>query len=145
MLSWVFIVLAHWNNSLWVDMSLHLDTLFWFRAIQSLLFLLTAACLEEKQQIPIFIVFGLTRPGLEPTIYRTRGEQLTITPPMWLPLMEVEAHYQPQVLRLPYGHQNPEVSQVSSLYLSLFSSSNTQHTRWSWYLWKFAESDKKHQ
>jgi hypothetical protein len=22
-----------------------------------------------------FIVFGLTRPGLEPTIYRTRGEQ----------------------------------------------------------------------
>ena len=30
MLSWVFIVLAHWNNSLWVDMSHHLDTLFWF-------------------------------------------------------------------------------------------------------------------
>ena len=43
-------------------MSLHLDTLFWFRANQSLLFLLTAVCLEEKQQIPIFIVFGLTRP-----------------------------------------------------------------------------------
>ena len=30
-------------------------------------------CLEEKQQIPI-LVFGLTRSGLEPTIYRTRGE-----------------------------------------------------------------------
>jgi hypothetical protein len=25
-LSWIFIVLAHWNNSLWVDMSLHSDT-----------------------------------------------------------------------------------------------------------------------
>ena len=28
--SWIFIVLAHWKNSLWVDMSLHSDTLFWF-------------------------------------------------------------------------------------------------------------------
>ena len=27
----------------------------------------------EVTQIPI-LVFGLTRPGLEPTIYRTRGE-----------------------------------------------------------------------
>ena len=53
-------------------MSLHSDTLFWFRANQSLLFLLNAACLAEKQQIYNFIV--LTRPGLEPTIYRTRGE-----------------------------------------------------------------------
>jgi hypothetical protein len=55
-------------------MSLHSDTLFWFRANQSLLFLLNAACLAEKQQIYNFIVFVLTRPGLEPTIYRTRGE-----------------------------------------------------------------------
>ena len=46
-LSWIFIVLAHWNNSPWVDMSLHSDTLFWFRANQSLLFLLNAACLPE--------------------------------------------------------------------------------------------------
>ena len=36
-------------------------------------FLLTAACLAEKQDIPI-IVFGLTRSGLEPTIYSTWGE-----------------------------------------------------------------------
>ena len=56
-------------------MSLYSDTLFWFRANQSLLFLflLNAACLAEKQQIPI-LVFVLTRPGLEPIIYRTRGE-----------------------------------------------------------------------
>ena len=51
---------AHWNNSPWVDMSLHSDTLFWFRANQSLL--LNATC------------FDLTRPELEPTIYRTWGE-----------------------------------------------------------------------
>jgi hypothetical protein len=47
-------------------MSLHSDTLFWFRANQSFLFLLNAAYLAEKQQIPI-LVFGL----LEPTIYYT--------------------------------------------------------------------------
>jgi hypothetical protein len=47
-LSWMFIVLAHWNNSPRVNTSLHSDTLFWFRANQSLLFLLNAACLEEK-------------------------------------------------------------------------------------------------
>ena len=33
--------------------SLHLNTLFWFQANQSLLFLLNAVCLAEKQQIPI--------------------------------------------------------------------------------------------
>jgi hypothetical protein len=54
-------------------MSLHWDTLFWFRGNQSLLLLLNAACLAEKQYIPIF-VFGLTRLGLKPTIYCTRGE-----------------------------------------------------------------------
>jgi hypothetical protein len=53
-LSWILIVLAHWNNSLWVDMSIHLDTLPWFQVNQSLLLLLNAACLVEKRQIPIF-------------------------------------------------------------------------------------------
>ena len=51
--SWIFIVLAHWNNSPRVEMSFHSDTLFWFRSNQSLLFLRNAACLAEKQQIPI--------------------------------------------------------------------------------------------
>jgi hypothetical protein len=44
------------------------------RVDQYLLFLLNAACLPEKQQISICIVFGMTRSGLEPTIYRNRGE-----------------------------------------------------------------------
>ena len=29
-MSWIFIVLAHWNNSLHIDMSPYLDTLSWF-------------------------------------------------------------------------------------------------------------------
>jgi hypothetical protein len=33
-------VLAHWNNSPWIDMSLHSDTLSWFWANLSLFFLL---------------------------------------------------------------------------------------------------------
>jgi len=32
-----FIVLAHWNNSPLVDNAFHSDTLFWFRANQSLI------------------------------------------------------------------------------------------------------------
>jgi hypothetical protein len=55
-------------------MSPNSHTLSLSRADQSLLFLFNAACLPEKQQISIFIVFGMTRPGLEPTIYRTRGK-----------------------------------------------------------------------
>ena len=51
--SWIFIVLDHWNSSPWVDMSLHSDILFWFWANQSLLLLLNAAYLVEKQQIQI--------------------------------------------------------------------------------------------
>ena len=52
-ISWIYIVLAHWNSSRRVGMSPHSDTLSWFWAYQSLLFLFIAACLAEKQQIPI--------------------------------------------------------------------------------------------
>jgi hypothetical protein len=48
-LSWILIVLVHWNNSPQVDMLLHLDTLAWFRANHTLLLLLNAACLEKEQ------------------------------------------------------------------------------------------------
>jgi hypothetical protein len=43
----------HWNNSPRIDMWPHVDTLFWFWANQSLLLLHNAACLAEKQQVPI--------------------------------------------------------------------------------------------
>jgi hypothetical protein len=44
-LRWIFIAPACCNTSPQVDMSLHSGTLFWFRANQSLLFLLIVACL----------------------------------------------------------------------------------------------------
>ena len=66
----IIIVLSHWSNSLQIGMSLHLDTLSWFKANQSLLLLLNAACLAKKQPIPISI-FGLTRPGLKTMLYHT--------------------------------------------------------------------------
>ena len=37
----IFIMPSHWNNNPQVDVSLHSDTLFWFRANQSLLLLLS--------------------------------------------------------------------------------------------------------
>jgi hypothetical protein len=49
--SWSLIALAHWSNR--NQMLPHSDTLSWFWANQSLLFLFNAACLAEKQQIPI--------------------------------------------------------------------------------------------
>ena len=56
-------------------MSPHSDTLFCCRANQSLLYLLIAACLAEKQQIPILMSLVLPDRGLNPhTIYNTGGE-----------------------------------------------------------------------
>jgi hypothetical protein len=76
-LSYIYIVLADWNNNPWTDMSLHLDTLSWFRANQSLLLLRNAVYVAEKQQITNFIVFGLTQSGVESTIYCTRADEHT--------------------------------------------------------------------
>ena len=78
--SWIFIVIAHWNNSSWIDMSPHSDTLSWFRANTSLLFLLNVACLAEKQQIPIlcFLVWPDRDSNLRSTALE--ASTLTITP-----------------------------------------------------------------
>ena len=54
-------------------MSPHSYTLSWFRANQSLLLLLKAACCREAE-ITNCIVFGLTRSGIEPTTCNTRGD-----------------------------------------------------------------------
>ena len=60
------------NNSSRVDVLLYSDILSWFRANQSLFLLLSTACLAEKRLNTDFIVFGLTPPAFEPTIYHTR-------------------------------------------------------------------------
>ena len=68
-------VLAHWKNSPRVDMSLESDTLTKFRwgPCQSVFILTPGYCvLSGETVITNFIVVGLTRLGLEHTIYRTR-------------------------------------------------------------------------
>ena len=77
-LSWICIVLAHWSNSLRLDISPHSDTLSWFRVNKYLLSLLNAELININ-----FIVFHLTRSGFQPTICRTRGEHTNLTPLMW--------------------------------------------------------------
>ena len=74
-----FFVLTHWNNSLWVDMSLHVHILFWFRVNQSLLFLLNATCLAEKQQIKFVYSLWFDSNPRSTTLY---ASMLTITPSM---------------------------------------------------------------
>jgi hypothetical protein len=54
-------VLAHWNNSLWEDMSLHSDTLSWLLAIQYLFLLLKAEFLSREAVNTNFKVFSLTQ------------------------------------------------------------------------------------
>ena len=59
MLRWIFIVLAHWNSSLWVDMWLDSDTLLWFRACYSVLLQCCVLCEEVANTNSI--VFDLTQ------------------------------------------------------------------------------------
>ena len=68
MLSWIFIVLAHGNNSPRIDMSPHSDTLYWFQTNQSP----SPKCcvLSIGGTNTNFIVFGLTRSGIISPIYR---------------------------------------------------------------------------
>ena len=55
-------------------MSLHLDTLSWFGANQSLFILLNAAMLIGEARNTNFIDFGLTQQDLKPTIYHIQGK-----------------------------------------------------------------------
>ena len=73
--SWIFIVLVHWNNSLQADMLLHS---LWhiILSLSQWVFALTPYCymLNGEATKTNFIVFYLTKHGLEPTIYQTRAK-----------------------------------------------------------------------
>ena len=75
--------LAHWNNRPKVDMSLHSHTLFWFQDNQSLLLLLNAACLAEKQQIPILSSLVWPDQGSNHRSTTLEPSMLTITLHRW--------------------------------------------------------------
>ena len=65
-------------------MSLHSDTLFWFRANQSLLLLHNDVWLAEKQQIQVLYSLVWPDRGSNPWYTALEANTLTITPPMWL-------------------------------------------------------------
>ena len=71
-LSCICIVLAHWNNSPWTDMSLHSDTLSWFQANQSLVLLLCASQRSSNYQFDR-LCFDPSRNWTH-MIYCTQGE-----------------------------------------------------------------------
>ena len=71
---------AQLNNSTQIDMTLQSCTLSWFQTNLSLFLLLNEVCKQSEEAANTkSIVFDLTRPGLEHTIYCT----LTISSPMW--------------------------------------------------------------
>ena len=66
-LEWILFVLAHWNTSSRIDMSLHSSTLSFF--------LTPYGCmLNWERTHSNFTVISWTRPWPESTIYRTRSE-----------------------------------------------------------------------
>ena len=70
----ICIVPAHWNNSLWIDMSPNSDTLSCF-CNQPVFALSPLCCMPIREATNAnFIVFSLTRSGIEPMIYCTWGE-----------------------------------------------------------------------
>ena len=79
-----------------------------------------AACLAEKQQIPIFLVFDLIRWGLNPMIYHTRGS----TP--WSTTLVARPHdlqhwwLDPMIYRTGGNHTNIYTTDAV-LFLKVFS------------------------
>ena len=71
---------AQESNSPQEDMPLDPDTFFWLWADQSLLLLLNALCLAEKQQIPILMSLVWHSQGLNPRPATLKARTLTITP-----------------------------------------------------------------
>jgi hypothetical protein len=70
-----FIVLAHWNNSPEREMVPHSGTHYPQIPSQPVFALSPKSYMFSGEATNTnFIVFGLTRPGLEPMIYHTRGE-----------------------------------------------------------------------
>jgi hypothetical protein len=129
-------VLAHCNNSSQIDMLPHSDTLSRFRAIQSLLFLLNAACLAKKQDIPncyslwfdpirSFHDLPHSRRSHQPLHHRCGSLEaitLTITPLMWFTRGHHTNHYTTDVVHMRFGEMqyNNKCSSVTFVFHNSF-------------------------
>ena len=110
----------------------HSDTLSWFQANQSLLFLLNAVCLVEKKQIPN--LKSLVWPDLvsNPPLNALEASKLTITPPILLTKME------DRVLPPIYKVFSYKTNLVELWWCSCYRSFNTfyKYLRPCWETWK---------
>ena len=74
-LSYIFIVVTLWSNGIRVDISLHSDTLFWFRAIQVFVLTPYVCVLSRETKHTNISVVGFINQVLGPKIYRTRSDR----------------------------------------------------------------------
>ena len=83
--------LAHSNNSPQIDMFPNPNTVAWFRVNQSLLFLLNAVMLAEKQQIPFFE--SLVWPNRDSNSRSPTLEASTLTITLLMRLLLIRTYY----------------------------------------------------
>jgi hypothetical protein len=126
---------VHWNNSPRIDISPTFDTLSWFRANQSLLFLLNAACLPEKQQIPILYSFVWQDRSLYLQSIALEASTLTITLPMRFPIFIflifflIKISYCPSIYYLKTKN-NPKQEELLDIYINSEISYFCSNTLW---------------
>ena len=116
-LSWQEQVTFQWHDDVhivWLDISLHSDTLSWFWANQSW-------CLLNREAANTnYIVFGMTQPGLKPMIYHTRGEHVNhyiISVVVWV---GVDVHV---------GTFKKEISAIQIIYLVMLNDSCSKNNK----------------
>ena len=108
-LSLIFIALAHWNNSLRIDMLPHSDKLSWLWTNQSLLFLLNAATNTN------FKSFVWPDQSSNPRSTPLEASMLTITSLMWFIQWRICSQHENGSDKIPMKWQLPNQIKSDSL------------------------------